>query len=68
VSVEASGSFAWIVVTANEHPELDDWVRERALEEAARVGVTIVRYLGREDVLPWPHPPDVCCHVFDARD
>lgn len=64
---EVTGSVAWIVVAAHEHPELDDWVRERALEEAARVGVTIVSYLGREDVLPWPPPPDVCCHVFDAR-
>jgi hypothetical protein len=58
----------WIVVAADEHPELDDWVKEHAEAEAAHAGVTIVSYLGREDMLPAPRPPDLCCHVFIAHD
>lgn len=56
-----------IVVAADEHPELDEWVESTARDEAARSGVTLGRYLGREDALPWPHPADICCHVFAAQ-
>jgi hypothetical protein len=53
-----------IVVAAGEHPELDDWVREQARAEAAKSGVELGEYLGREDVLP--EPAGLCCHVFQA--
>ncbi len=55
-----------IVVSATEHPELDHWVFDEARAEAARSNLLLGEYLGREDVLPLPVPPDVCCHVFAA--
>jgi hypothetical protein len=55
-----------IVVTAVDHPELDDWVRQQAAREAAASGWTVGKYLGREDILGRRRPPDACCHVFEA--
>jgi hypothetical protein len=55
-----------VVVAADEHPEVDDWVLEQARSEAARCGIRIWQYLGREDVLPAPQPADMCCHVFST--
>jgi hypothetical protein len=55
-----------IVVSAVEHPERDDWVMQQAEAEAARSGVELGGYLGREDWLPEPRPADLCCHVFAA--
>jgi hypothetical protein len=55
-----------IVVSAVDHPTLDDWVTEQAEAEAVRSGLVLGEYLGREDVLPSPRPPDLCCHVFAA--
>ena len=45
---------------------LDDWVTEHARAEAARSGLKLGAYLGREDALPGPRDPDVSCHVFAA--
>lgn len=59
-----SGHF--IVVAADAHPVIDEWVWERARSEAATSGLALGEYLGREDVLPAPRPPDLCCHVFAA--
>lgn len=56
----------YIAVAATEHPDLDEWVIEQAQAEAARSGAVLGDYLGREDALGVPLPPDVCCHVFGA--
>lgn len=56
-----------VVVSAVEHPDVDDWVLERARDEAATSGLILGVYLGREDALPAPRPRDLCCHVFGAR-
>lgn len=53
-----------ILVSAVDHAELDEWVRERAAEEADKNGWTIGEYLGREDALGNQRSPDMCCHVF----
>lgn len=53
-----------IAVSAVEHPELDEWVREQAADEASRSGVQLGEYLGREDWLGEQQPPDLCCHLF----
>lgn len=55
-----------IVVAADEHPDVDDWVAEQARAEAARSGVRLGAYLGREDALPEPRSSDLCCHVFST--
>lgn len=54
-----------IVVSAVDHPVLDDWVHERAAEEATLSRLVLGEYLGREDVLP-QRPDGLCCHVFQA--
>lgn len=56
-----------IVVSAHDHPECDNWVVEQARAEAARSGVRLGEYQGREDILPVPVPSDTCCHVFTAE-
>ncbi len=53
-----------IVVSAHDHPDLDDWVTAQATAEATRAGVQLGAYQGREDTLPEPRPSDMCCHVF----
>jgi hypothetical protein len=53
-----------VVVAADEHPDLDDWVWQQAHAEAARNSRRIDTYQGREDTLPPPVPADMCCHVF----
>lgn len=53
-----------IVVSAVEHPDLDDWVREQAQSEANNQGVQLGDYLGREDYLGPDRSPDLCCHIF----
>lgn len=62
-----TSSPTFVVVAATDHPDVDDWVLEQARAEAARSGVRLVAYLGREDTLPEPRPPDLCCHVFTAE-
>ena len=57
-----------IVVSAVEHPNIDEWVWEHARAEAAASVVILGEYLGREDVLPPPRPSDLCCHVFAVGD
>lgn len=57
-----------ILVSAVEHPEVDNWVRERAAEEAALGDWTVGEYLGREDALGSRRSPDMCCHVFGVAD
>lgn len=57
----------YVVVAATEHPELDDWVCDQALQAAADNGLALGEYLGREDVLPESRSPDICCHVFAAE-
>ena len=59
-------NIAYIAVAATDHPDLDDWVIEQAQAEAERSGVTLGDYLGREDALGVPLPPEFCCHVFGA--
>ncbi|MEU7771244.1 hypothetical protein AB0C44_07950 [Micromonospora taraxaci] len=56
----------YIAVAAHHHPELDDWVIEQARAEAARSGAILGDYLGREDALGVPLPPEYCCHIFGA--
>lgn len=56
-----------VAVTAVDHPDLDDWVRERAALQAADSGVTLGPYLGREDVLENP-PAGLCCHLFAVEE
>jgi hypothetical protein len=53
-----------IVVAADEHPDLDDWVTDQATAEAVHLGVQLGRYQGREDTLPGDRPDNLCCHVF----
>lgn len=55
-----------IIVSATEHPNLDDWVIERAAEESASSGLRLGNYVGREGVLGEQRPLDMCCHVFAA--
>lgn len=59
-------TIAYIAIAATDHPELDEWVTEQALAEAARSGVVLGEYLGREDQLGVPLPPAYCCHIFGA--
>lgn len=55
-----------IAVSAEAHPDLDDWVREQAEAEARLGGWTLGAYLGREDVLGDDRSPGLCCHIFAA--
>lgn len=55
-----------VVVSAVAHPELDDWVREQAAQEAGRSGLVLGDYIGREAMLGESRPPDLYCHVFSA--
>jgi hypothetical protein len=55
-----------VMVSAVEHPALDDWVRGQAAEEAARSGLVLGPYIGRETALTKDRPPDMCCHIFFA--
>jgi hypothetical protein len=55
-----------IIVSAVEHPDLDNWVFDEARAEATRSDLLLGEYLGREDVLPQA-PPGLCCHVFAAE-
>jgi hypothetical protein len=57
----------YVVVAATEHPELDEWVCDQALQAATDNGLALGDYLGREDVLPEPQSPGICCHVFAAE-
>lgn len=55
-----------IGVTAVGHPVRDAWVDERAADEAAKTGVILGAYLGRErDVYPVV-PDGICCHLYAA--
>lgn len=56
-----------VAVSATDHSELDDWVIEQAKAEAIRSGWQLAEYLGREDVLPEPRQPGLCCHLFAAE-
>lgn len=53
-----------IAVSAVDHPVRDAWVDEHAADEAARTGVTLGAYLGREDVLGPRRPAGLCCHLY----
>jgi hypothetical protein len=55
-----------ILVSAVDHPEMDDWVREQAQEEADRGGLVLGDYLGREGALDLAATSDMCCHAFRA--
>lgn len=55
-----------IAVSAVDHPDQDEWVREQAEAEAGRSGWQLGDYLGREDVLGADRAPDLCCHLFAA--
>lgn len=57
-----------IAVTAVGHPQRDAWVDQKAAEWAAREGVTLGTYLGRErDVYP-NQPAGICCHLYAVAD
>lgn len=55
-----------IAVSAVVHPEPDEWVRNKAADEARRSGLLLGEYLGREDVLGDRRAPELCCHLFGA--
>jgi hypothetical protein len=56
-----------IVVSAADHPELDDWVWEQARGEAERSGVVLGAYRGREGERLFAVPGS-CCHIFDVEE
>jgi hypothetical protein len=52
---------ALVLVLATDHPERDEWVNERAAEEARKGGFPLAPYQGTVDL---PFPSGARVHLF----
>lgn len=55
-----------IVISAVDHPDVNASVLVAAATEGRKSGMTVGKYIGREDVFGPGRASDLCCHVFEA--